>query len=168
MPLNGVEDTMIGPLLEFFGSRNNFEIFSRYRNKKGHASVSLLDWFIVKYAKEHKVQYSIVKNGRKRRIIVEQSYASALHAYTKEYFDPFARGANKGKQIGIKGTSGEIIYTTLRQLNFFRWAIDNGIIDYVDKHIDEIYSSMIRKKKVKVLAKRRVTADQVKIEVEIR
>jgi hypothetical protein len=35
-----------------------------------------------------------------------------------------------------------LLYTTLGQLNFFKWAITNNIIDYVEKNLDTIAKAM--------------------------
>jgi phosphopantetheine adenylyltransferase len=142
MTLSEKEKLLLLPLLNFFSKSENFEVLQRYRNKKSNVSVSLLDWFTVNYAKKYGVRYQIIKNGRKKNVLVEQSYMSALSAHTKEYFDPFARGSKQGKCIIIQNDKKEEISTTVRQLNFFRWAINNGIISYIDNNIDKIYQDM--------------------------
>jgi ribosomal protein L15 len=34
------------------------------------------------------------------------------------------------------------VQTTIGQLNFFKWAIDNGVIDYVEQHHTDIEADM--------------------------
>jgi ribosomal protein L15 len=34
------------------------------------------------------------------------------------------------------------VQTTIGQLNFFKWAIDNGVIDYVEQHHEAIEADM--------------------------
>lgn len=145
-PLNSSEQSMLPSLLTFFRDPDNFDILLKYRKRsdqgKTKFSASLLDWFTVNYAKKYGVQYEILKNGRKKIVHVEQSYNAALSAYNKEYFDPFARGIKKGHGIVIEGNNGITVTTTVRQLNYFRWAISNGIIEYVDRNVDQIYEDM--------------------------
>lgn len=145
--LSTIEQSMLPSLLTFFNDEQNFEILKRYRNGHGKTkySASLLDWFTVNYAKEYGVSYKIKRNGRLKFVLVEQSYNAALSANNKEYFDPFARGSKQGYKITIVNSKGEYIETAIRQLNFFRWAINNGVIEYVDKHVDDIYDDMCKR-----------------------
>ena len=59
-------------------------------------------------------------------INVFQSYKSQLKAYSKKKFDPFCRR----NRINFN-CNGKIIDTTIGQLNFFKWAINNLILDYI-------------------------------------
>ena len=34
------------------------------------------------------------------------------------------------------------IQTTIGQLNFFKWALENNILDYINKHLDDIEKDM--------------------------
>lgn len=137
------EDSMMPSLRDFFSMEYNFEILKEFINSRkprnNKLSFGLLDWFNVNYSKEYGVEYTLMKLGRKRTIYVWQAYNAALDGYGKERFDPFARGKSKGGAITLTNDKGESVTTTLRQLNYFRWAIDNGIINYVKEHIDDIY-----------------------------
>lgn len=180
--INGLTDKekfILEPLLKFFSNPEHFKVLKRYREKGNKVSVSLLDWFTVNYAKKNGIRYEIKINGRRKTILVEQSYTAALHAHTKEYFDPFARGSKQGKAISIENDNGDEIITTVRQLNFFRWAINNGVVEYVDKHVDEIYKDMCersnrgkkkstehKKKQLSVSASKSLGIHQVKMTVK--
>lgn len=143
--MNKTEQSMLPSLLKFFSDREHFEVLKEFKmSKHGKFSVGLLNWFNVNYSKEYGVEYIIENMGRRRSVYVWQSYNAALSGYKKEYFDPFARGKNCGKEIAIEH-SDEVINTTIRQLNYFRWAINNGVIAYVKKHVDEIYDDMTRR-----------------------
>jgi len=48
-------------------------------------------------------------------------------------FDPFCRW----KRIAFHDIS-----TTVGQLNFFEWAITDDILDYLEKHNDEVHADM--------------------------
>jgi hypothetical protein len=145
MEINKTEQSMLPSLLKFFSDRKHFDVLKEFKlSKHSKFSVGLLNWFNVNYAKEYGIEYVIESMGRQRSVYVWQSYNAALSGYKKEYFDPFARGKNCGKEIAIEH-NGEIIHTTIRQLNYFRWAINNGVIDYVRKHVDQIYDDMNRR-----------------------
>ena len=68
---------------------------------------------------------------------VFQSYKSQLRAYSKKRFDPFCR-----RNRIHYNCHGEILDTTIGQLNFFKWAISNLIIDYIKLHKDNIEMDM--------------------------
>ena len=140
--MNKTEQSMLPSLLKFFSDKSHFDVLKEFkRSKQSKFSVGLLNWFNVNYSKEYGVEYTIEHLGRQRSVYVWQSYNAALSGYKKEYFDPFARGKNCGKEIAIEYEE-EVIQTTIRQLNYFRWAINNGVIDYVRSHVDEIYKDM--------------------------
>ena len=48
-------------------------------------------------------------------------------------FDPFCRA----KRIKFQGFE-----TTVGQLNFFEWAINDEILEYIESHYDEIHTDM--------------------------
>ena len=67
-----------------------------------------------------------------------QSYKSQLKSYSKKKFDPFCRR----QRIEFEYDQGKKIETTVGQLNFFKWAIENLIIDYILLHYSEIEQDM--------------------------
>jgi uncharacterized iron-regulated protein len=61
-----------------------------------------------------------------------------LKAYSKRRFDPFCRW----DRINIPYKGETHIETTIGQLNFFKWALENGVIDYIDENYDAIEKDM--------------------------
>jgi hypothetical protein len=61
-----------------------------------------------------------------------------LKAYAKKNFDPFCRW----ERIQIPYDEESSMETTIGQLNFFKWAIENRIIDYIQAHYSEIEDDM--------------------------
>ena len=143
------EESMMPSLNDFFSIDHNFGILKEFINSRksrtNKLSFGLLDWFNVNYAKQYGVEYTLTKVGRKKVIYVWQAYNAALDGWGKELFDPFARGKKKGGAITLTNDAGESVTTTLRQLNYFRWAIDYGVISYVKEHIDDIYEDFIKR-----------------------
>lgn len=189
MPLSD-EQSMMPSLIEFFSHEHNFEILKEFidgrkarSSKDGRLSFGLLDWFNVNYSKQYGVEYKLYRMGRERTIYVWQAYNAALDGYGKERFDPFARGKSKGGAIALTlnvGGKDESITTTLRQLNYFRWAIENGIINYVKTHVEEIYDDFVtrsnrggkkddgtKKEKLSVSASKSLGIHNVKMTVKI-
>ena len=61
-----------------------------------------------------------------------------MKAYSKKRFDPFCRW----ERINIPYNNDSYIQTTIGQLNFFRWALENKIIDYIQNNLISINNDM--------------------------
>ena len=61
-----------------------------------------------------------------------------LKAYSKKRFDPFCRW----ERITIPIDEVTYIQTTIGQLNFFKWALENKIIDFIEKNLQAIEYDM--------------------------
>jgi hypothetical protein len=62
------------------------------------------------------------------------------------------------------------IQTTIGQLNFFRWALENKILDYVEKNLESINNDMNKrnstskkKKSIKETAKTRKKREELSV-----
>ena len=92
------------------------------------------------YSKKYDIRYNIKDNeGINNEFVVHLNYKSQLQSYSKKYFDAFCRT----KRIFISNYNGIKEETTIGQLNFFKWAISNKIIEYIKKHRDDINKDMI-------------------------
>lgn len=103
---------------------------------KGTSDVSLrlIDWFVTNYAKQNTISY--ILNGQE--FSVYMNYKNQLKAYSKKLFDPFCRR----ERILFEIRGHEPFLTTVGKLNFFRWAIEKGILDYIKGHQPEIEKEM--------------------------
>jgi hypothetical protein len=72
------------------------------------------------------------------RFKVYNDYKLKLKAYSKKRFDPFCRW----ERISIPYDDEKYMETTIGQLNFFKWAIENKIIDYIKTNYAEIENDM--------------------------
>jgi hypothetical protein len=72
------------------------------------------------------------------RFKVYNDYKLKLKAYSKRNFDPFCRW----ERISIPYDEEKYMETTLGQLNFFKWAIENNIIDFIRNHYTDIEEDM--------------------------
>jgi activator of HSP90 ATPase len=66
------------------------------------------------------------------------NYKNQLKAYSKKLFDPFCRR----ERISFQIPGPDAFLTTVGQLNFFRWALEKGILDYIKGHQPEIEKEM--------------------------
>jgi hypothetical protein len=70
--------------------------------------------------------------------LVYTNYKSQLKAYSKKLFDPFCRR----ERIMFQLNGHEPFLTTVGKLNFFRWAIEKGILDYIKANFSKIEKEM--------------------------
>ena len=104
----------------------------------GEAAISLriVDWFVTNYSKQKFIVYDLQSSGK--RFKVYNDYKLKLKAYSKKRFDPFCRW----DRVMIPYKNGQSIQTTIGQLNFFKWALENEIIDYIEREYDIIEKDM--------------------------
>jgi hypothetical protein len=104
-------------------------------NGESNISLRIVDWFVTNYAKKNFTVYELRENNRFK---VYHDYKLKLKAYSKKNFDPFCRW----ERITIPYDNDNYMETTIGQLNFFKWAIESKIVDYIHNHYQEIESDM--------------------------
>lgn len=122
----------------------NFELNSKNKN---FISRRILDWFVTNYSKRNKIVYDLgdpkfnpdaSSNRKYKPFSVNDDYKCQLRSFQKKYFDPFCRN----KRIKFYYDTKKYKRTTIGQLNFFRWVINNKIIDYILDNINDIENDM--------------------------
>lgn len=140
-----IEEKIMNKLLEFYSHTVNFkQILDIVVLKTRYMPLRTLDWFTTNYAKKRNISYNIKRpNGSIQRFKVYRSYKSQLKGCKKKDFDPFCRGdtITLKYESPIDGTEYEFD-TAICQLNFFKWAIENLVLDYVEQNFDSIYNDM--------------------------
>ena len=137
------EDGVMTRVLEFYNYKPNLNQLLPILLKKSKISLRILDYFVTNYADSENIHYNIRLYGRIRRFNVYGSYKAQLEAFHKKLFDPFCRR----QRIYFEYAPGCEIETTAGQLNFFRWAIQNNVLNYVEDHLEEIQTHMLIKSK---------------------
>jgi hypothetical protein len=126
----------------FYNTEENDNLDKMLRIITGESKISLriVDWFATNYAKKYYTLYVIdqtVENVA-RRFKVYDDYKLKLKAYSKKRFDPFCRW----DRISIPYKDGNCIETTIGQLNFFKWALENKVVDYIEQNYETIEKDM--------------------------
>ena len=96
------------------------DTITKWCNKAGVATINELD------------------NSKNERVKVYNDYKLKLKAYSKKKFDPFCRW----ERINVPYKNETCIQTTLGQLNFFKWTIENKILDYIEENYKIIENDM--------------------------
>ena len=142
--------------LKLFYTPSIMDILLPIINGETKLSLRIIDWFVTNYTKKN----NIILYNKKKKLITKKSpknkleqktkkskyeyvddqfniylnYKGQLKAYSKKNFDPFCRR----ERINFYYNPEKCITTTVGQLNFFKWAIENNILDYIKDHLEKI------------------------------
>jgi hypothetical protein len=120
-------------------------------------SLRLIDWFVTHYARVNNIVYWIDEttgvtkiyeefpknadnNTSLRKFNLYLDYRAQLQSYTKMFFDPFRRYVRITFVLETEPLLS--IESTVGQLNFFRWALQNGVLEYIKNNIKHIEDNM--------------------------
>ena len=132
-------ELLLHTLLQYYQKHNCLDTILPIINGEANISIRIIDWFVTNYAKKNYTVYTIVDaHNNRKRFKVYNDYKLNLKAYSKKRFDPFCRW----DRITIPYKDDIHIQTTIGQLNFFKWALENKILDHIYEHFDEIEKDM--------------------------
>lgn len=150
-------DLLLNNLLTFFRQSDYAPLRKMLAVINGESIISLriIDWFSTNYAKKYYTVYAYntatavatsdadahaptTAIHRDRRFKVYTDYKLKLKAYSKKRFDPFCRW----DRIDFPYKNNSSIQTTIGQLNFFKWAIENHVIQYIEANYAAIERDM--------------------------
>ena len=131
-------ELLLTKLMEFYKKDKNLDKMLNIINGKSKISLRIVDWFVTNYSKKNYTVYDINKGELNERFKVYTNYKLNLKAYSKKRFDPFCRW----DRITIPYNENNDIQTTLGQLNFFKWALENNIITYISENYNIIDNDM--------------------------
>lgn len=139
--LHTQNDLLMTNLTEFYKKEEHVETMMRVINGESKISLRIVDWFVTNYAKKNYTVYDIPINNEntllKTRFKVYNDYKLKLKAYSKKRFDPFCRWDRISIPFNQKHME-----TTIGQLNFFKWAIENNVINYIEQSYHAIENDM--------------------------
>lgn len=139
------DSRILKPLLEFYTLDSNItQLLNITILKTKKIPLRVFEWFVTNYSKKKDIRYNIQRpSGKIETFMVYNSYRTQLKGHKKNNFDPFCRGPSIVLEYISPISKEKISFeTAIRQLNFFKWAIENLVIDYVEGHYDEIYEDM--------------------------
>jgi hypothetical protein len=128
------QELIIASLQRFYSGRDDLNEIVELLKGTSEVSLRLIDWFVTNFSKAHSTSY--ILNGQE--FVVYMNYKNQLKAYSKKLFDPFCRR----ERISFQIPGHDAFLTTVGKLNFFRWAIEKGILDYIKGHQPEIEKEM--------------------------
>lgn len=137
------KDLLMVSLSKFYNMKVNICKIVPIVEGKSKISLRLIDWFVTNYSKKNNTVITKEKQNNVIDFKVYLSYRSQLKAYSKQQFDPFRRR----DRISFIYDDNKSLETTIGQLNFFRWVLQNDILEYITVNIDDIEADMIKTQK---------------------
>lgn len=129
-------------------------------NAESIISLRVLEWVVTKSNKKA----INIKISNNEYFSINIMYKAQLKSYKKKNFDPFRRDRKFYYKYDHNDENKKVL-TTLGQLNFFKWAISNGIIDYVDNNYEDINRLMINYNKEEKVKKTEKDKKKKKVEI---
>ena len=154
--LHTQNELLLKNLMDFYTNENLCKMMSII-NGETKISLRIVDWFVTNFAKKYYTVYDLPdkKNpNESSRFKVYNDYKLKLKAYSKKKFDPFCRW----DRITIPFVDNKCIETTIGQLNFFKWAIEHSIIDYIHENYTTVENDMNQRNST---SKRRISNDNL-------
>jgi len=141
------QELIISSLQRFYSQRQDISEIVDLLKGTSEVSLRLIDWFVTNYSKTHNTSY--ILNGQE--FAVYMNYKNQLKAYSKKLFDPFCRR----ERILFQVPEHEPFLTTVGKLNFFRWALEKGILDHIKLHQQDVEKEMNAAMKEQAQAKQK-------------
>ena len=141
---------LLNSLYNYYNDKKTINKLLEVLSDNNKISLRIIDWFVTNYSKKNNIYYTIFETPKKQKTFTNEnnrvlkqfntyhSYKSQLKSFSKKKFDPFCRR----DRINFEYEDGKVIDTTIGQLNFFKWAIDNLIIDYIKMNYKDIEDDM--------------------------
>jgi hypothetical protein len=130
MKIENKNDLLLKSLLQYYKKSSNMKTLHHYISKQSTISLRIFDFLCTKYVKNKTIVYYIEKNGKNQPFNLSVAYKAQLKAYSKLQFDPFKRH-DRIEVVCPYSDTGKIT-TTVGQLNFFKFAIDNNLIQWIE------------------------------------
>jgi len=132
-------ELLLNNLMDFYKDETYLHRMLKVITGESKISLRIVDWFATNYAKKYYTLYTFKDvNDNTTRFKVYFDYKLKLKAYSKKRFDPFCRW----DRISIPYKNGTSIETTIGQLNFFKWALENKVIEYIETNYADIEKDM--------------------------
>lgn len=147
-PIQSKQDVLLESLSKFYAADpRNLRVLtdvlhSAVGSPAARTSLRILDWLVTNYAKKKNIVYLISPpDGHDPPATFNMflEYKSQLKAYSKRFFDPFCRR----ERLEFRDADGLPFHTTVGQLNFFRWALLHGVVDFGASHAASIEDDML-------------------------
>lgn len=133
------QDLLMVSISRFYSCKSHIQQILPIISGMSRISLRMVDWFVTNFSKKHNVSIIQMVHDHPVHFNVYASYRAQLKAYSKQQFDPFRRR----DRIDFYYEKNQWMETTIGQLNFFRWMLQNQLIEYIDQNFDIIEREMM-------------------------
>ena len=130
----------LAELAPFFDAPPHLSLLTRVATQSYDVSLRALDFCCTNYAKKTRVVLACRISGTRGAVQLFSLYKDWLRHYRRRSFDPFRR--RERVFFEHPDEPGTQLETTVAQLNFLRWAVTYGVVDYVRRHLSAIERDM--------------------------
>lgn len=162
--LKSPDQLLMASLIKFYQKSDNLERIVPIINRESKVSLRVIEWFITTYSRDRCVMCPTYnKSGSIINYIqVYINYKSTLKSYRGKHFGIFKRS----DKVLLDWTGNRLI-TTIGQLNFFKWAIETQILQFIEKNYTFIWNKLKESKENQLCTKITKTEDNENIELTI-
>ena len=123
----------------------NYVLSDEMRAEINGISLRAIEWLVTNYSKGTKIV--LFNEQSKSRIDIHNAYEIQSNYYKRNLFDPFCRHGRvfflwKLKSVKTNQVEDVIMMTTVGQLNFMKWADEQGVLTYAREHQTKIQETM--------------------------
>jgi len=161
------KELLLSSLTNFYNKDEKYKyILQSIINGKHCLSLRMIDWLVTIYAKNNNIIYWINSTSEEiysylpednknkyKKINLYLDYRAQLKSFKKINFDSFRR--HDRITFILDNEKNITIETTIGQLNFFKWAFSNKVINYAINNKDIIYDNMSKNAYMKVIKKKK-------------
>jgi hypothetical protein len=144
-------ENMMKKIETFFSKAEHMGKLLPFLRGTSKISLRMVEWFVFVHSMKTTVDWFIGGNY----FNVYLDYQAEMLENKKQKFDPMGRKWRKEKRkdgtvvrvyhgINFFHTEKDFIVTSVAQLNFFRWFIGKGILDYVVENFDHLSAEMTK------------------------
>lgn len=142
-------ENMMSGIESFFSTSERMGKLLPFLKGTSKISLRMIEWFVFVHAMKNSIGW--FHNGEYFNVYLD--YQILMDHHKKQLFDPMARKWRKEKRkdgsvvnmyhgINFFYTDKDYVVTSVAQLNFFRWFIGKGILDYMLEHYDTLIVEM--------------------------
>jgi hypothetical protein len=131
-----IKHLLLESLKKYYANTSHIERIVDIVDGKSTISLRLIDWYVTNYCKINNIV--LLNKSSSEYFNVYMNYRAQLKAFKKVQFDPFRRR----DRIMYEYSKGRFLNTTIGQLNFFRWALENDILEHIEQDLTNIEKDM--------------------------
>lgn len=140
-----IEKLIVPRSIKKLGISKNYVLSDVMKEELNGISLRAVEWLVTNYSKGTKI--TLYSDVLKQRVDIHSAYEDQSSHYKRGLFDPFCRHDRiyfswKLTNAKTKELEDLILVTTVGQLNFMKWAEENGVLSYAQRNRQNIQNAM--------------------------